>query len=329
MAKFNAAALREKAKQNLAQSAATAVAAKQETEQLLSGARTGNATLPIEQIQPDPDQPRKAFDRDGMDELKRAILALGGLENPVQIYYRESVGFTIKHGERRFRALKELLEEGHEQFRQIPVLMSPPPDRSPEGEQRLRIAQVVENNVRRSLLPLETAEQFHLIATAGRSESIPATRLAELTGTEERVVQRYLYVVGGLSERERTDVRDAWPEAPLRPLYALVQWLQEHGSRLDAEQRAAAIERFTRERPTERMLRVALRDLAPKKKPGRPARKRFSSGTTKTGAFQVKLTLPPELVRDAASIRKARADLQRVQEQLEEMERALGGEPEA
>ncbi|MBV9772671.1 MAG: ParB N-terminal domain-containing protein, partial [Gemmatimonadetes bacterium] len=83
MAKFNAAALREKAKSNLAQSAAPAVAAKQETEQLLSGARTGNATLPIEQIHPDPDQPRRTFDRERLDELKRAIVALGGLENPV------------------------------------------------------------------------------------------------------------------------------------------------------------------------------------------------------------------------------------------------------
>lgn len=325
MAKFNAAALREKAKQNLAQSAATAVAAKQETEQLLSGARTGNATLPIEQIHPDPDQPRKSFDREALDELKRAILALGGLENPIHIYYRESVGFTVKHGERRFRALRELLEEGHDEFRQVPVLMSPPPDRSAEGEQRLRIAQVVENNVRRSLLPLETAEQFHLIATAGRDEPIPATRLAELTGTEERVVQRFLYVVAGLAPEERAGLREAWPDAPLRPLYALVQWLQEQGRGLDAEDRAAAIELFARERPTERMVRVALRELAAKKKPGRPARKRFTAGTTKTGAFQVKLTLPPELVRDAASIRKARADLQRAQAQLEELERALGG----
>ena len=328
MARFNATALREKAKQNLTRSAATAVAAKEETEQLLSGVRTGNASLPIEQIHPDPDQPRKSFDREALDELKRAILALGGLENPIHIYYRESVGFTIKHGERRFRALSELLEEGHEQFRQVPVLMSSPPDRSPEGEQRLRIAQVVENNARESLLPLETAEQFFLIANAGRAEPIPAKHLAELTGTEERVVQRYLYVVGGLPDGERGAVREAWPDAPLRPLYALVQWLQEHGARLEPGQRAAALQRFTKERPTERMVRVVLRDLEPRKRAGRPARKRFSSGTTRTGAFQVKLTLPAEMARDAGALRKARADLQRAQEQLEEMERALGADSE-
>lgn len=326
MAKFSAAALREKARSNLAQSAATAVAAKQETEQLLSGARTGNATLPIEQIHPDPDQPRKAFDRERLDELKRAVLALGGLENPIQIYYRESVGFTIRHGERRFRALSELLAEGHEQFRQVPVLMTPPPDRSPEGEQRLRIAQVVENNARVGLLPLETAEQFFLIAQAGRSEPMPAKHLAELTGVEERVVQRYLYVVGGLAEEERVMFRAEYPDAALRPLYALVQWLQEHAARLGAEERLAAIRRFIRDRPTERMVRVVLRDLAPKRKPGRQARKRFSAGTTRNGSFQVKLTLPSDLLRDASAIRKARVDLQRAQEQLEEMERALGGE---
>lgn len=324
MAKFNAAALREKARSNLAQSAAPAVAAKQETEQLLSGARTGNATLPIEQIHPDPDQPRKAFDRERLDELKRAIVALGGLENPIHIYYRESVGFTIKHGERRFRALTELLEEGHEQFRQVPVLMSPPPDRTAEGEQRLRIAQVVENNARVALLPLETAEQFFLIAHAGRSHPLPASHLAELTGVEERVVQRYLYVVGGLEEDERALLRAGYPDAPLRPTYALVQWLQEHAGRLDADGRRAAIRRFVSARPTERMVRVVLRDLAPKKKPGRQARKRFTAGTSRNGSFQVKLTLPADLLRDPETIRRARADLQRAQEQLEEMERALG-----
>ncbi|MBV9773994.1 MAG: hypothetical protein JO040_08590, partial [Gemmatimonadetes bacterium] len=54
--------------------------------------------------------------------------------------------------------------------------------------------------------------------------------------------------------------------------------------------------------------------------------KRFTAGTLKNGAFQVKLTLPSDLLRDVASIRKARVDLQRAQEQLEEMERALGEE---
>ncbi|HEX7240940.1 MAG TPA: ParB/RepB/Spo0J family partition protein [Longimicrobiaceae bacterium] len=323
MARPNAAALRERAKENLARTAAPAVAAKQETEQLLSGARTGNATLPIEQLHADPDQPRKSFDRERLDELKRAIVALGGLENPIQIYWKESVGFTIKHGERRFRALTELIAEGHEELRQVPILVCPPPDRTEEGDRRLRLAQVVENNARAALLPLETAEQFFAVAVSGRDEALPTRQLSELTGTDERVVQRYLFVVGGLSAEEREAVREAWPEAPLRPLYALVQWLQEHAPKPGDEVRGRAIRRFAKERPTERMVPVALRDLAPKKRAGRPARKRFSAGTTRGGAFQVKLTLPPELTRDRASIRNARRDLQKVQEQLEAMERAL------
>jgi len=323
MAKFSAAALRERAKQNLAHSAGSAVAAKQETEQLLSGARAGSATLPIEQIHPDPDQPRKVFDPERLEELKRAILALGGLENPIQIYYREGVGFTIRHGERRYRALGELLAEGHDRFRQVPVFVTPPPERSEDGDRRLRLAQVVENNVRESLLPLETAEQYALIAQAGRSEPMPAKQLAELTGGEERVVQRYLFVVGGLTGEERELLREEYPEAPLRPLYALVQWLQEHARGLDAERRREAVRLFAKVRPTEKMVPVALRDLAPKKRPGRPARPRFSAGKTKSGAFQVKLTVPPDLMRSPEAIRRAREDLRRAHDQLEQMEREL------
>ncbi len=270
MARFDAAALREKARQNLARSAAPALAAKRETEQLLSGARTGNATLPLDEIHPDPDQPRKVFDRARLDELKLAILVLGGLENPVQIYWKDGAGFTIKHGERRYRALTELVREGHEAFRQVPVLVGAPPERTDDGDRRLRIAQVVENNSREPLLPMETAEQFWMIGRAGRDEPMAAKRLAELTGTEERVVQRHVFVVGGLTDAERDDLRRNWPEAPLRPLYALVQWLQENGAAPGSEARQAALQRFASERPAERMVRVALRDLAAKRKPGRP-----------------------------------------------------------
>ncbi len=325
MARFSAAALRERAKENLNRSAVTAVAAKEETEQLLSGARAGSATLPIEQIHADPEQPRKLFDPEKLEELKRSILALGGLENPVQIYHRPGVGFVIRHGERRYRALQELLTEGHDRFRQVPVLMVPPPEATPEGEQGLRIAQVVENNARESLLPLETAEQYHLIAQAGRSEPMRATELAALTGTEERVVQRYLFVVGGLDPEDRALLREAYPDAPLRPLYTLVQWLHEHGRTLDAAQRREAVRRFAEARPTERMVPVVLRELTPRKKVGRPARTRFSVGKTKSGGYQVKLTVPADLLRDPAALRRAREELDRAQAQLEEMERALEG----
>ncbi|CAN5809526.1 hypothetical protein BH23GEM5_BH23GEM5_04190 [soil metagenome] len=323
MARKSTADLRAAAMKNTSTAAAGVQASHDQTEQIRAAARDRYAFLSIETIHPDPDQPRRLFQPDKLDELKRAILALGGLENPLQIYHREGTGWTLKHGERRHRALSELVREGHDQFRTAPVLIDRAPEASAEGRRRFRIAQVVENNARENLLPLETAEQYYLIASTDLDGPMPATQLAALTGTDERMAQRYLFVVGGLTTGEREMLHARYPDAPLKPLYALVQWLQAYDGALAPASRLAAVERFAEVRPTQTMLRVALRDLAPRKTPGPRPRKRFSAGTTRTGAYQVKLTLPADLLRDPAAVRKAKEDLQRAHQQLDEIERDL------
>ncbi len=325
MARKTTADLRAAAMRNTSTAAAGVQASHQHTEQIRAAARDRYAFLSIDTIHPDPDQPRRVFDRGKLDELKRAILALGGLENPLQIYHREGSGWTLKHGERRHRALSELVREGHDQFRTAPVLIDQPPEPGAEGRRRFRIAQVVENNARENLLPLETAEQYYLIASTDLDEPMPATRLAALTGTDERMAQRYLFVVGRLTADERQLLHARYPDAPMKPPYALVQWLQSYDGALDAASRLTVVERFAEARPTHSMLRVALRDLAPKKTPGPRPRKRFTAGTTRSGAYQVKLTLPADLLRDPTAIRKAREDLQRAEQQLDRIERDLLG----
>jgi hypothetical protein len=328
MARKSTADLRAAAMKNTSTAAAGVQASHHHTEQLRAAARDRYAFLPLDTIHPDPEQPRRIFQRDKLDELKRAIVALGGLENPLQIYHREGSGWTLKHGERRHRALTELVREGHDEFRTAPVLIEQAPAPGAEGRRRFRIAQVVENNVRENLLPLETAEQYFLIATTDLDGPMAATQLAALTGTDERMAQRYLYVVGGLTPDEREVLHSRYPDAPLKPLYALVQWLQSYDGALDRDSRLAAVEHFAEVRPTEAMLRVALRHLAPRKTPGPRPRKRFSAGTTRSGAFQVKLTLPADLLRDPTAVRKAREDLQRAQQQLDEIERDLRDDAE-
>jgi ParB/RepB/Spo0J family partition protein len=296
-----------------------------ETDHLWSASRDSWVHLPVGSIHPDPDQPRKIFDRAKLDELKRAVVALGRLENPIKIFWHPETGrWTIKHGERRHRAISELVADGREELRMVPILIDSAPERTDEGERRLRIEQVVENNARENLLPLETAEQYLQIATAGREKPMPAARLAELTGLQERDVQRHLYVASGLTEEERARLGHEYPDAPLSPLYRLVQWLQEYEAQLSAEQRLAAVVRFTQEKPSANTVRLALKDLTPRKRPGRPARKRFQFGRTSAGGYQVKLTVPPQLLQDAGAIRKAREDLLRAADELETLERSLG-----
>lgn len=298
----------------------------EQTERIRAGRETGNVTFLLGELHPDPENPRKSFPREEMEDLKASIRALGGLETPIKIYWHPVYGrWTIKHGERRWRVLRELVQEGHTEFEQVPVLVDRNPDRTPEGRQRVRIAQVVENNVRANLLPLETAEQYYLIATEGREEPMSSAQLARLTGTRgERTVQRHVYIVGGLSLEERDLIREGYPEAPLVVLEALVRWFEKEAPDLSPESRLVAVERFVRERPREKMVRVVLRDLVPRKPAGRRARKRFSAGLTPGGSFQVKMMIPREMAMDREALRRAREDLMRAIESLREMEANLG-----
>ena len=61
----------------------------------------------IERIQPDPNQPRKTFERGKLESLAESIREIGGIIDPLTVAYdeRENV-FRIISGERRYRAAK-------------------------------------------------------------------------------------------------------------------------------------------------------------------------------------------------------------------------------
>lgn len=63
--------------------------------------------VPTDLIDPDPDQPRKHFDRDELDRLKGSIQAEGILQ-PLLLIPKEDGRFQINAGERRWRAATEL-----------------------------------------------------------------------------------------------------------------------------------------------------------------------------------------------------------------------------
>ena len=59
-------------------------------------------SLPVNAIHPNPDQPRRFFDRDGLEELADSIRALGILQ-PLTVR-RTPEGWELVAGERRLRA---------------------------------------------------------------------------------------------------------------------------------------------------------------------------------------------------------------------------------
>src|SRR3990167_9357205 len=69
--------------------------------------------VPIDSIAPDPTQPRTEFDQHALDELAQ-VIRTRGIENPLRVT-RTGV---IKHGERRWRAAKQL------KLKTVPVLLT-------------------------------------------------------------------------------------------------------------------------------------------------------------------------------------------------------------
>ena len=60
-------------------------------------------TLPLEQVQPNPRQPRRAFEQDALDDLARSI-AQDGIIQPILVRSAPDGRYEIIAGERRWRA---------------------------------------------------------------------------------------------------------------------------------------------------------------------------------------------------------------------------------
>jgi ParB family transcriptional regulator, chromosome partitioning protein len=125
----------------------------------------------LDQIAPDPKQPRKLFDVDELDVLAASILA-NGLMQAVTLRPNKDGGYWIVAGERRWRAHCLLVERGYRKFAFIDAVVKEPPS---EGD--LRVRQVVENVVRADLSPLEEARAYHDLIELGMTESEAAERV--------------------------------------------------------------------------------------------------------------------------------------------------------
>jgi len=113
-------------------------------------ARFKNDTfLPIEKIHPNPDQPRRYFDKDDLSDLAASIRAKGIIQPLVVRSHPSKKGdFEIVAGERRWRASQIA------QIHQIPVVV-----REFSNEDVLEIA-IVENIQRADLNPIEEAAGY-------------------------------------------------------------------------------------------------------------------------------------------------------------------------
>ena len=128
------------------------VALKQTTRARDVGRRPGRnyGTVSIEQVIPDPSQPRTEFDKESLQELSASFATKGQLQ-PIRVRWSESEGkWTIIAGERRWRAAQMAGLATIDCFFHESELSS----------SEILEEQIIENLQRRSLQPMEEARAF-------------------------------------------------------------------------------------------------------------------------------------------------------------------------
>lgn len=157
--------------------------------------------LPLEEIEPDPDQPRRTFGQAELQELADSIKMMGVIQPIVVI--REGKKYIIVAGERRWRAAKMAGLET------IPAVV-----RTMDSQNRLE-ASLIENVQRQDLNPIEMAtayaklkEQFHLTTT----------EMAERIGKSLGSVSNTMRLLGLPDEAKRAMIEYKLTEGQMRPL---------------------------------------------------------------------------------------------------------------
>lgn len=129
---------------------------------------TDAKVIQLERIEPDPDQPRREFDAERLDELAASIRAEGVLQPIAVRYSTDQDVYVIVHGERRWRAARQAGLET------IPAIVRDVP------EERRLLQQLMENIVREDLNALDRAHALR--ALKNRMDDAPWEHVAEAVG---------------------------------------------------------------------------------------------------------------------------------------------------
>ena len=175
--------------------------------------------IALDRIVPDPDQPRRTFDEDRLDELAASIRAEGVLQPIVVRYVEADDQYVVVHGERRWRA-SALAGQAT-----IPALVRDVP-----AERRL-LQQVMENVVRDDLNAVDRANALRSLRaqlgdppweTVAEAVGIKRSRIFQLLGTGKLSTEAQANIQrGDLSEKQSRLLQGLSPARQ----EALRQWL--------------------------------------------------------------------------------------------------------
>ena len=131
---------------------------------------------PIEDVHPNPDQPRKLFDEARLAELAQSIREAGIIQ-PLVVRERAGGGFWLVAGERRWRAAQRA------GLHEVPVVV-----REANDGKAFELA-LIENLQRADLNPIEEAEAYqHLADELGQTQE----QIAERVGKDRATVANAL-----------------------------------------------------------------------------------------------------------------------------------------
>lgn len=175
--------------------------------------------IALDRIVPDPDQPRRSFDQDRLDELAASIRTEGVLQ-PIVVRYDEADDrYVIVHGERRWRASALAGQQT------IPALVRDVP-----AERRL-LQQLMENVVRDDLNAIDRASALRTLRaqlgdppweTVAEAVGIKRSRIFQLLGTGKLSPEAQASIQRGeLSEKQSRLLQGLSPARQ----EALRQWL--------------------------------------------------------------------------------------------------------
>ena len=133
-------------------------------------------SLSLNELRPNPYQPRKTFDEVSLQELANSI-ELSGVFQPIIVRKSAVKGYEIIAGERRFRASKLAKKES------IPAII-----RNFNEEEMMQVA-VLENLQREDLNPLEEAEAYNMMM---KNLKLTQAEVAARLGKSRPYIANYL-----------------------------------------------------------------------------------------------------------------------------------------
>lgn len=143
-----------------------------------AGVREGLVTLAVSDITPHPDQPRRIFDEEALDELAASI-AQRGVIQPIIVRPAEK-GYQLVAGERRWRAAQKA------QLHEIPAIVRQ------LSEREVMALALIENLQREDLNPIEEARAYNRLAEMESMTQAEIARMVDKSRSHVANFQRLL-----------------------------------------------------------------------------------------------------------------------------------------